>query len=259
MASGGLQLYLRQGDEQIAIEVPPDATVADVIAEGGNRGGLTFCGRRLDPSEVLADAGVGAQAVLEWTNRGLNPRWARVGQSGEIRDDGSRFEMVRALPDYATAVATVAGGSIHDDGTHTWRVHITGPARCDFGVVPSDAAVNLDTFQRNSGAPLWHIVSHNRDTAKIHWHGCKQKAGGESVDFGGATFSEYDEQLGCVFLFSLTYNPGEHTGTLSVKQLCHEGRTERNSDSIDNVPRGVLPFWCFDYGGAAAVISDERC
>eukprot|EP00756_Hemistasia_phaeocysticola_P014766 Hpha_TRINITY_DN15359_c2_g1::TRINITY_DN15359_c2_g1_i4::g.88215::m.88215 len=95
--SCGLILYIQDGEEKKAVEVPPDATVADVAQQAGvsTSSQFLFDGRRFPASskEPLADIGVGQQVTLgvlreEW-------RWDEGAKA--VKDhDAAVFETVKS-------------------------------------------------------------------------------------------------------------------------------------------------------------------
>eukprot|EP01065_Artemidia_motanka_P048755 TRINITY_DN793_c0_g4_i1.p1 TRINITY_DN793_c0_g4~~TRINITY_DN793_c0_g4_i1.p1 ORF type:complete len:295 (+),score=76.67 TRINITY_DN793_c0_g4_i1:62-886(+) len=91
---GSLPLFARIGDRTVPLELPSDATVADLRAalrsDGvGDDAALSFGGEPLsDPRAMIADTGLSAQAVIDVSIRGV-VRW--TGQKGEgvqVSEDG---------------------------------------------------------------------------------------------------------------------------------------------------------------------------
>eukprot|EP00756_Hemistasia_phaeocysticola_P014763 Hpha_TRINITY_DN15359_c2_g1::TRINITY_DN15359_c2_g1_i1::g.88211::m.88211 len=94
--SCGLILYIQDGEEKKAVEVPPDATIADVAEQAGisTSSHLLFDGRRFPASskEPLADIGVGQQVTLGV----LREEW-RWEEGAKVVDDhgAAVFETVK--------------------------------------------------------------------------------------------------------------------------------------------------------------------
>lgn len=92
-SGGGLRLYLRSADASAphAIDVAPDATARDVAAAARGAGlpdaVVSFQGRTLAPGDLLADAGVGAESVLDVV--AAPPRWKDHAPALRIGGDGS--------------------------------------------------------------------------------------------------------------------------------------------------------------------------
>eukprot|EP01062_Namystynia_karyoxenos_P000155 TRINITY_DN10048_c0_g1_i1.p1 TRINITY_DN10048_c0_g1~~TRINITY_DN10048_c0_g1_i1.p1 ORF type:complete len:469 (+),score=57.77 TRINITY_DN10048_c0_g1_i1:72-1409(+) len=93
-----LALFVRCGEQTLPIEVSHLGSVGDVIDALTSAGvdlmskDLMFSGQVLDPFQTLADAGVGAQAVLELAEREvgqpaavftLGSSWLRYGMAGD--------------------------------------------------------------------------------------------------------------------------------------------------------------------------------
>eukprot|EP01062_Namystynia_karyoxenos_P067027 TRINITY_DN60922_c0_g1_i1.p1 TRINITY_DN60922_c0_g1~~TRINITY_DN60922_c0_g1_i1.p1 ORF type:complete len:347 (+),score=46.06 TRINITY_DN60922_c0_g1_i1:62-1042(+) len=93
---GALAVWVRppDGSAAVLVEVPADATVADLAAAAaqvlsGTKAGvtLTYQGQDLDPAVALADAGVCAEAVVETRSAHTYFRWQNLYNLSEDTGD----------------------------------------------------------------------------------------------------------------------------------------------------------------------------
>eukprot|EP01065_Artemidia_motanka_P007990 TRINITY_DN1399_c0_g1_i3.p1 TRINITY_DN1399_c0_g1~~TRINITY_DN1399_c0_g1_i3.p1 ORF type:complete len:273 (+),score=23.55 TRINITY_DN1399_c0_g1_i3:58-876(+) len=99
-SDGGLQIFVQDLVGQTCLDLSPDATVADVIAElerEGKRGQLTWQGQAVQPTASLADLGVCPESVMTLspaTAAWEDPRSADVKVEWAHADGGSRVSRV---------------------------------------------------------------------------------------------------------------------------------------------------------------------
>eukprot|EP01062_Namystynia_karyoxenos_P020972 TRINITY_DN17958_c0_g1_i1.p1 TRINITY_DN17958_c0_g1~~TRINITY_DN17958_c0_g1_i1.p1 ORF type:complete len:196 (+),score=45.57 TRINITY_DN17958_c0_g1_i1:67-588(+) len=95
MPSVGMAVYVYVGEQAHEVEATPDSTVGDLMRQlaavvGRDCRPLTYQGKTMLPSALLADEGIGAEGVLYESAPG-KPRWHPEvhGPNVEISEDGS--------------------------------------------------------------------------------------------------------------------------------------------------------------------------
>eukprot|EP01062_Namystynia_karyoxenos_P029400 TRINITY_DN22091_c0_g1_i1.p1 TRINITY_DN22091_c0_g1~~TRINITY_DN22091_c0_g1_i1.p1 ORF type:complete len:299 (+),score=72.45 TRINITY_DN22091_c0_g1_i1:78-899(+) len=266
---GMLGLYVRlPGGELHSVEVGADATVGDVQAALPCVAALSFAGHDLDPQELLADAGVGQQAVLVALQPG-GPlvRFAECGKAGRISMEGKQFvhSPQDDDPDYSLGILNVHNGTscFAEDGEHRWAVHAVGKARRDFGVAVrlpdgSFAELGLDSARGTVGCWLWHVSGSRRQDGHLELWG--QQENGEwqpdRTEIAECSWP-YSEEHGVQFVFKLTYSAGAECGVLEAAVFTADGSAELcKLPPLERVPRRVVPFWCWDDEGSTATVID---
>eukprot|EP01062_Namystynia_karyoxenos_P055252 TRINITY_DN46006_c0_g1_i1.p1 TRINITY_DN46006_c0_g1~~TRINITY_DN46006_c0_g1_i1.p1 ORF type:complete len:282 (+),score=56.89 TRINITY_DN46006_c0_g1_i1:85-846(+) len=149
MAAGLIVYVSSGGGEPRALELPPDATVGDLLAENGTpRGVATFGGRRLGNAESLADAGVSNEARVDVDTANPLALNRQLPHDGcKINEDGTEVE-----GDFKTGTVTLlCCCPIAPTGETTWAVRVlsySNDAYFGMGITPMVEDPKTLTSQR---------------------------------------------------------------------------------------------------------------
>eukprot|EP01065_Artemidia_motanka_P007988 TRINITY_DN1399_c0_g1_i1.p1 TRINITY_DN1399_c0_g1~~TRINITY_DN1399_c0_g1_i1.p1 ORF type:complete len:283 (+),score=53.60 TRINITY_DN1399_c0_g1_i1:69-851(+) len=168
--SGGLQIFVQDLVGQTCLDLSPDATVADVIAElerEGKRGQLTWQGQAVQPTASLADLGVCPESVMtlspataDWEEPATaDVRVERVHADGAV---GSRVARVAR----SSARAFVLGPEAPLHTAWEWEVVVPAGSHSSnlyIGVTSPDVdrecVRTRGLYSVQKGASMWMLVN----------------------------------------------------------------------------------------------------
>eukprot|EP01062_Namystynia_karyoxenos_P035027 TRINITY_DN25665_c0_g1_i1.p1 TRINITY_DN25665_c0_g1~~TRINITY_DN25665_c0_g1_i1.p1 ORF type:complete len:279 (+),score=59.95 TRINITY_DN25665_c0_g1_i1:92-838(+) len=130
MPAGGLLLYVRRlGDQQVCLEVAPDATVGDVLQAlkaqcGWVEHQLFYAGQELQPADLLSDVGIGTEATIDVGMGEVRvDRWLTHSPQIQLSEDG-RMATLLGDPDGEGDFCNALGPPIQPGQRARWRVRI---------------------------------------------------------------------------------------------------------------------------------------
>lgn len=150
-----MQVYVQRAGESLAVEVPSDATAADVVAAWAAQGGgevrdmrLLWHGEPLRPSAPLSDSGVCAEARLVLDDRCM--RWAECGGRVKIAKCGEEAWCRNRTLTQSGGEGYVRTNTLLRTGVHEWTLTCLCTGNWWFGVCR--ASRDLDGGGANDAA-----------------------------------------------------------------------------------------------------------
>eukprot|EP01062_Namystynia_karyoxenos_P060242 TRINITY_DN51778_c0_g1_i1.p1 TRINITY_DN51778_c0_g1~~TRINITY_DN51778_c0_g1_i1.p1 ORF type:complete len:259 (+),score=65.19 TRINITY_DN51778_c0_g1_i1:63-779(+) len=235
---GELPLYVRRdGGDPVHVTISSEATVGDLLAECGAAGFTAHhAGVLLQKDQLLADAGVCAEAVVELT--GVKHRWR--SQSLDISDDGLTAALDHEVNRFANAVTerpidgqvrmtlTGSGGALSRVTSGAGR--LTG---VHVGLAPQGSEAVKEYCGGFSGSFGFTCDGSMHGTGEAK----RQKEAGP----------EQNRPFNCGDEVVLDYDPRERSLRCSVNG-------EMQGFSWQNVPAGLVAIVSFGYPRAEATL-----
>eukprot|EP01065_Artemidia_motanka_P016407 TRINITY_DN2009_c0_g1_i13.p1 TRINITY_DN2009_c0_g1~~TRINITY_DN2009_c0_g1_i13.p1 ORF type:complete len:293 (+),score=102.14 TRINITY_DN2009_c0_g1_i13:61-879(+) len=160
---GTIPLFADGSGGMIPLDAPAGGTVGDVLAMlaealGRPVGALLYRTERLDNATLLADSGVGAEAVLSYSDAPVF-RWGRHSADGVVSEDGLSWTKLESSCQYQEAVAISEDAIEPIPGARCrWRL-LNTEGSCEsaqVGVCVGDMTMDADFMTHELRDRVWY-------------------------------------------------------------------------------------------------------